>query len=312
MTTPETAPAVAVVFNPVKTEKDALTRALDRAGVPVDEIVWFETTPEDAGQGMAGDALAAGAGLVIAAGGDGTVRAVAERLAGTGTPLGIVPRGTGNLLARTLEIPLNSVDKAVARAVQGDDRPIDIAWVEIDGGPRQAFVVMAGFGIDARMLEETDENLKDKAGWLAYVDALGRAVRSTENVEAKVAFDDGEATDATAHTVMIGNCGMIQGGVRLMPDAQPDDGFLDVMVVGGSGGPAQWIDAIRSVVWDNGIRRLITRDDETVDTDSTSHRQVHSVRIELPEPQPFQIDGEEAGSATSIAASIDPGALLVR
>src|SRR5699024_8941269 len=111
------------------------------------------------------------------AGGDGTVRAVAEHLADSeaDADLGIVPLGTGNLLARNLGVPIDDIDAAVERAVAGESRRIDIGWAEADEW-RYAFAVMAGFGIDAHMITETDDDLKDRAGWVAYVESLGRAV----------------------------------------------------------------------------------------------------------------------------------------
>ncbi|WP_268771988.1 diacylglycerol/lipid kinase family protein, partial [Microbacterium sp. Leaf351] len=95
---------IGIVFNPSKIEREQLEKSL--AAVGVTDASWFETTPDDPGQGPARAALADGCTLVIAAGGDGTVRAVAEVLAGTDTELAIVPRGTGNLLARNLGVPL--------------------------------------------------------------------------------------------------------------------------------------------------------------------------------------------------------------
>src|SRR5215207_6875157 len=154
---------IAVVWNPSKTDKETLEAGLTAAlgeQVPAPEVRWWETTVEDPGQGMAKQALAAGADLVLAAGGDGTVRAVAEHLADASADveLGIIPLGTGNLLARNLDVPID-VPAAFVRALEGDARPVDVGWVEVefeDGIERHAFLVMVGFGIDAHMIAETD------------------------------------------------------------------------------------------------------------------------------------------------------------
>ncbi|MCR2812646.1 NAD(+)/NADH kinase [Microbacterium sp. zg.Y1090] len=304
---------IGIVFNPTRVERSALEEALAARKQPV-EVEWYATTVEDAGQGMARQALADGCGLVVAVGGDGTIRDVAATLAGTEVPLGIVPQGTGNLLARNLGIPLGDVAGALARAIDGDESPIDIGRIELhDRGEEFIFLVMAGFGIDAQMLAETDESAKERAGWLAYVGALGRAMAATDVVDATVVFDADPPVTEPTHTVLIGNCGTVQGGLRILPDAEPDDGLLDVVLIGGEGPEGlQWLDALKSVVWDNGIRRAVTRDDTAVDTATTRHRQAVSVRVTLPEPLPFEIDGEEVGATADILAIIQPGALLVR
>ncbi|MCR2826405.1 diacylglycerol/lipid kinase family protein [Microbacterium sp. zg.Y909] len=304
---------IGIVFNPTRVERSALERALATREQPV-EVQWYETTIEDAGEGVTRQALSDGCESVVAVGGDGTLRDVAAALAGTDVPLGIVPQGTGNLLARNLGITLGDIPRALGRAIDGDDSPLDIGRINLhDRGEEFIFLVMAGFGIDAQMLAETDEEAKEKAGWLAYVGALGRAMAATDVVETTVVFDADPPATEPAHTVLIGNCGTIQGGLRILPDAEPDDGLLDVVLVGGEGPEGlQWLDALKSVVWDNGIRRAVTRDDSAVDTATTRHRQAVSVRVTLPRPLPFEIDGEEVGETTDILATIQPGALIVR
>ncbi|MFT4211584.1 MAG: diacylglycerol kinase family protein [Microbacterium sp.] len=301
---------VGIVFNPSKIERSALETAWADADDQA-PATWFETTPDDPGQGPARDALAAGCDLVIVAGGDGTVRAVAEVLAGTGVALGIVPRGTGNLLARNLGVPLTGPKAALKRIAEAEPRPIDVGWIEADGAERQAFVVMVGIGLDAHMLAETDDDLKSKAGWLAYVEALGRALAASEVIDLTIGIDGGQAQDVKAHTVLVGNCGALQGGVTLLPDAAPDDGVLDVLAIS-SEGVVQWADTLRSMVWENGILRLFARDKKATSTDTVEHAQAREVRVELPEPRAFEIDGEEAGEVRAFTATIEAGALLVR
>src|SRR3984885_6957654 len=126
------------------------------------EPVFAETTPRDHGLGLAQDALTAGARLIVAAGGDGTVRACAHALAGTGVPLAIVPRGTANLAARALGIP-SRLDAALATGFGGRDRQVDLA--EAEG---MLFAAMAGIGLDAAVVDGTPDLLKRHFGWLAY------------------------------------------------------------------------------------------------------------------------------------------------
>ncbi|MPZ04359.1 sphingosine kinase, partial [Micrococcus luteus] len=128
------------------------------------------TQEDDPGTAMARQALDAGARLVIAAGGDGTVRTVAEQLAGTDVALGVVPLGTGNLLARNLDLPINDVEQCLRIAVGGRQRRIDtvdVRFTHEDGRvTRQTFTVIGGAGYDADIMGDTKDELKSLAGWL--------------------------------------------------------------------------------------------------------------------------------------------------
>ncbi|QKJ20194.1 diacylglycerol/lipid kinase family protein [Microbacterium hominis] len=307
-----TTPRLAVVFNPSKIARDDLCDAFDKVDPDACAAAeWFETTEDDPGHGPARDALAAGAELVIVAGGDGTVRAVAEVLAGADAALAIVPQGTGNLLARNLDVPIGDVEAAIERALETDERRVDIGWIDTGDGQEKGFAVMVGFGLDAQMLVETDDDLKDKAGWLAYVEALGRAVEKSEVVEFTLQVDDGAPETVSGHTLIVGNCGTIQGGVAILPDAAVDDGQLDVLVVSADS-VAGWLDTVRSFVWDNGIRRFFAKESATLDADTARHLVGERMRVELPEPVPFEIDGEEVGDVQTFTVRVDAGALRVR
>lgn len=301
---------IGIVWNPSKVEQDVLKDAVSGVFGEEQDIRWWETTPEDPGRGMAKEAREDGRDIVIAVGGDGTVRAVAESLAGSETALGIVPQGTGNLLARNLEVPLNNVRAALERVRDAEPRRIDLGWVSYDG-TEHAFAVMVGFGVDAQMLVETDDDLKSKAGWLAYVEAMGRALAGTEMTDITVTVDGENPVAVRGHTMLIGNCGMVQGGIRLLPDAVLDDGKLDVLMISADG-PLQWLDTFRSFVWDNGIRRFFAGGDEAVSTESAQHIAVETISVELETPLVFEIDGEEMGEVASFDVRVEAGALLVR
>ncbi len=178
---------------------------------------------------MAHEAAVSGADLVLAIGGDGTIRAVCEELAGTGIPVGIVPAGTGNLLARNLDIPLY-LRSAVDVALNGQDRAIDMVEVSGDKMEDATFLVMAGMGFDAAIMEGVNEDIKAKVGWLAYVwSALKSLMFPAIRVE--VSVDGGEFTRHRARTIVIGNVGFLQAGMPLLPDAAIDDGQLDVVLL---------------------------------------------------------------------------------
>ena len=178
-------------------------------------------------------------------------------------------------------------------------------------GERRAFTVMVGFGVDAQMLVETDDDLKDRAGWLAYVEAMGRALAGTEMTDITLTLDDQDPQELRGHTLLIGNCGTLQGGIRLLPDAVLDDGILDMLLISADG-PLQWLDTFRSVVWDNGIRRILGGAAEAVSTDSTTHVSAARIDVALASPQRFEIDGEELGEVSGFTVEVQASALSVR
>ncbi|SEE22980.1 diacylglycerol/lipid kinase family protein [Ruania alba] len=308
---------IGIVWNPTKCERsdleDPAQKVLDEQGASA-SLHWFETTAEDPGHGPAREALEAGCTLVIAAGGDGTVRAVAEEVAGTEAHLGIIPQGTGNLLARNLDIPLG-IDAAVEHALTQPGRAIDMGWaeMEIDGEQQtHGFLVMVGFGVDAQMITETDENLKDTIGWVAYAEAMGRAIAASDLVDLELGIDEADPQQVQGHTLLIANCGTITGGMRLLPDARPDDGLLDVLMVSAAG-ITGWADALKTLTWDNGLKRLLPgTDDEAATSDNVAQHQAHTLRVRLSSAQAVEIDGEEIGETATVTARLDSGALTVR
>ena len=319
---------VGIVWNPSKTSRYELENALEKAfervltGTAEVRVSWHETGEDDPGLGAARGAVEAGADVVLAAGGDGTVRAVAEHLAESGAraELGIIPLGTGNLLARNLGVPLKDLTAAFERALTGEAIPLDIGWARLavddeTDGKRYAFAVMAGFGIDAHMITETDDDLKDRAGWLAYVESLGRALSASEVIDIRLSGQNLEPSDEQAHTLLIGNCGSLQGGMTLLPDADPSDGELDLLVLSADSIPG-WADTMRNLVWDNGLRRLLSPsssdEDQAKSSDSATHRRITELTVELDEPRVFEVDGDALGETNRVEISVQPGAVRVR
>jgi len=288
---------IVAVLNPSKFADggEALRRELyaqaSAGGFPPPELIL--TTMEDSGVSAATAAAAQGADLVIACGGDGTVRACADGLAMTGVPLGIVPAGTGNLLCRNLGIPLDLGD-AVAVALTGVDRVIDLGRVN-----GQRFAVMAGIGFDAAMVAGASERLKQRVGWPAYFVAgvrhlLGDIMKVTMSLDDEVPFQ------RRARLVLIGNVGRIQGGIPLLPDASPDDGQLDVVVLA----PRGLVDWIRIA-----MNILMRRRRANVRIERFRAKKVN-VRTERPHPR--ELDGETISPGTALDAEIEPAAVVVR
>jgi diacylglycerol kinase family enzyme len=294
--------SVTVIYNPLKIESEADFRALVGAAAEVEGYqppVFLSTSALDPGHAMAREAIASKTSLVLVAGGDGTVRAVCSELAGSGIPLGIVAAGTGNLLARNLDLPLEQPE-AIQVAFTGQNRTIDMLVGFGDNLPRQRFAVMAGVGLDAAATQVGDR-LKRRVGWMAYV-VSGALHFSLPAVEVEVAMDGAPAERFRARSVMIGNVGTLTGGVQLIPHALPDDGLLNVVVVA----PTNLLDWSRMGV------ALLTRRHRGYDR--LTFRSGASVRITVldDEPVPRQLDGDVVTRGRRLAATVVPGVLTVR
>lgn len=302
---------VALVVNPSKMDVDALLAVV--AGLcrerGLAEPLVLTTTEQDPGTGMAREALRRNASVVLAAGGDGTVRAVVQGLAGSDVPLGVVPGGTGNLLARNLDLP-EDAETAVRAALDGPRRRVDVGVLTPLGAAPAAgggtdiepttFAVMAGIGLDAAMMAFTPEGLKAKVGWPAYLVGVVRALRRPA-MTVELGLDGAPPRRQRVRMVLVGNVGRLQAGVDLMPDARPDDGRLDLCVLAprGVGG---WLKALTSTMSGSPARRF----GEPVQVLPVRRLTVRSHR-----PRPCQLDGDPIGDRAAFAIEIRPGALLL-
>lgn len=289
-----------VIVNPVSTsrpDRDRLRSVLERHGRTAPRFA--ETTVADPGGGPAAQAVAEGAALVVVCGGDGTVRAVAAALAGTGVPLAVAPHGTGNLLARNLGLPLDPV-RALDAALSGTARPLDLGRIEGDDLPATLFCAMSGAGLDAVLMERTPDRAKSTLGWPAYALAAVRALR-TPRTAMTLRLDGGEPLRRTARMVVIANVGRLQAGASLAPDARPDDGLLHVVLMDprGIGG---WLGAARYVLRDSSRRS------------GNSPVETHTCRrvdLVLRSRQSREIDGDPVAAGRRLSARVVPGAVRV-
>lgn len=311
----------AVIYNPIKVDLDALRESVttEAAAAGWGETQWFETSVDDVGQGVTQQALDAGVDLIIVAGGDGTVRAVAEAVNGTGTAVALLPSGTGNLLARNLKLALNDMPNSVRAAFTGTDRHIDLGVIDIERDDRtrdrHVFVVMAGMGIDAKMIQNTDDDLKAKAGWAAYVKAIVRSLRDPDELHLQFELDDGKKKRATVHTLILGNCGSLPANILLMPDAVIDDGLFDLMMMR-PGSALGWIRVWTKVAWNNGVLRRTKAGKalagERHNDGDLSYQTGTRFVARLSRPEEIELDGDTFGQATAFKSWIEPGALTVR
>ncbi|MFB2572949.1 diacylglycerol/lipid kinase family protein [Micrococcus sp. IITD107] len=296
---------IALVINPIKQNADQVrlqvSAAVRNAGLP--DVTVYETTAEDPGQQMARDALADGADVVIAAGGDGTVRFVAEELAGTDTALGLVPLGTGNLLARNLKMPIGNIEACINTAVHGSTRHIDAVDIRLERQDGQTvtntFLVIAGAGIDAEVMGDTRDDLKEKAGWLAYGEAGVRHLPGHRK-DITLSLDGGAPQRRKVRSIMIANCGELTGGLDFIPEARLDDGLLDVVMLS----PRNAFDWLRIAA------KTALKINRTIPIMET--HQATRVRVQLDEPMISQLDGDATGDVVAIDARIRPDALKVQ
>ncbi len=285
---------------------------------------WFAPA-SDAENGLAltRRAVAAGASLVFAAGGDGTVRACAEALAGTDVPLAIVPLGTANLTARALGLPTQA-DRAVDVGFGGRDRRIDLARIDgarIDGARidlarsggagiggisavgtgagGMRFAAMAGIGLDAAVVGAARERLKRRFGWVAYA-VTGATKLSLPACDFTVRLDGVEPLRRRARCVVVANAGLLPGGFTLLPGARLDDGLLDVGILAPSGAWG-WV-RVAGQVLARGRRQ----------DRSLERFQARRVQISADTDLPRQVDGEIVAPGRTLAVSVCPSALTVR
>lgn len=312
----------AIVINPTKFDDlGAITAELAAASTALGwaEPLVLQTTADDPGTGQTRQALEEGVDLVCPLGGDGTIRAVAVALAHTRTPMGLLPRGTGNLLARNLDVPVDDLHEALRVAFTGRNRAIDVAWVELDpaeedatsdvgqaedpveGEPvrRHPFLVMAGMGFDAAIMDGTSEPLKEKIGWLAYVVTGLRSI-FIRRFGVRWSVDGQEQPDRQARTIVVGNCGTLTGGITLMPDARLDDGTIDAVVISPK----------TLVGWAGLAGRVISRSRQ--DTTRLTRASGTQVAVTADKQQLVQVDGDVIGEATRLELTVDPSALIVR
>ncbi|MFU8947490.1 diacylglycerol/lipid kinase family protein [Mycetocola zhadangensis] len=309
----------AVIYNPVKVDIDAIREAAGREASDAGwaETRYYETSVDDPGTEVTREALDDGAGMIIAAGGDGTVRAVAEAMSGSGVPIALLPSGTGNLLARNLNLTLDDLNHSLHSAFSGKNRPIDLAKIDIerDGGKidHHAYLVMAGLGLDAKMLANTDEELKAKVGWLAYVGAIGKALTDKNYLRMRYQLGSDKPKAVRAHTIIMGNCGSLMANVVLLPDAAVDDGELDIIVLRPEG-IIGWIQIFVKVIWENGVLRRTKLGEKLVSKDvkALNYFRGEKLTVRLSRAEPIELDGDEFGEATALKTWVEPGGLLVR
>lgn len=245
--------------------------------------VHTETTsgPLDAVR-LASEAAGKGFEQVIAAGGDGTISQVITGLGDSRLPLGIIPLGTANVLAHDLKIPSNDIGAALAVIREGRTRLVDVARA----GDRR-FILMAGFGFDAAVVESVSHKVKDVLGSVAYVSAAIEQLVKYTPTRFRLVFDEGPSYETEAFAVIIANCGTYAHDFKIAPEAVVDDGMLDVLIFeSGPGATLQFIGQALDSFFQTRIPGL-----------NTVYFKSAKVRVESDPPVKMQLDGDVCGES---------------
>lgn len=270
-------------------DRRALEDALFLAGL---EATWTDVPKAKNARKAAARAVSEGAKIVIACGGDGTVRAASEALVGTDTALAVLPAGTANLFATGFELPTEPAE-LVALVTSGQRRTIDSGICN-----DRTFNVMAGAGLDARMIDDADEH-KDRFGMLAYLRAGLRNARGGDRFDAQVTVDGAPFFAGPAACVLVANVATLKAGVATFPDASPTDGVLDVGVVTAAG-LREWAGVLVKTV----RHRPATSSHTTIG-------QGTEIDVRLDGKHRYELDGGCKGTTKRMTFSVRPGALTL-
>jgi diacylglycerol kinase (ATP) len=297
---------VAVILNPIKAQSEEAKRLIQRGCLAAgwEDPVFFETTAEDPGHSQVAAALAYKPDVVLVGGGDGTVRVVAEALVRTNVAMGLIPLGTGNLLARNVDLDLNDLHANVNTALFGRQRYIDTARMGIENSrtgsaSEHVFLVIAGIGMDAEILADTNAGLKKALGWLAYTEAGMRHLPGRRK-KVSISLDGSPEQVRNIRSVLFANCGLIPGGIDFIPQAMIDDGMLDVVVMSPRSALGWLLMYVKIMFKHSGKLPVMT-----------VYRSGRVV-IKCPEPMAIQLDGDTAGEATRLTVQVEPRSLLIR
>ena len=285
-----------IIINPISggaSPRQARLRAqialavVDAHGDPVEVLL---TEGVGHARELAKSAVRRGARLVLAWGGDGTINEVASALAFDEVPLGIIPAGSGNGLARELGVALRP-ERAIADALQAVPRPMDVG--EIDG---RLFANIAGIGFDAHVAGQFAS--ATRRGFVGYARITARALTGYVPLTYRITTG-GVQTEARAILVTIANSAQFGNNARIAPGARVDDGELDLVVMQ---------ERSRFTT----LRHMPRLFNGTVDRiPGCTIRRIREVTIESDQPMAYHVDGEPVAGGTKLKARIHPGALMI-
>ena len=307
--TPEPARKAAIIVNPTKFDDVAAVRAqITKQSINhgwAEPLFILTTANATRAPDRPARPLDKGVDMVCPLGGDGTVRAVAEAMVGSETPMGLLPGGTGNLLARNLDLPVDDLDDALRIALTGQNKRVDVGRLTMDTSGEDDRPAEPRLPRHGRpRLRRGDHGRRPREaqgqGGPGGIHRLGHPQPARSAVQGPDQVDDQEEFSRRARTVVIGNCGKLTGGLVLMPEAELDDGQLDCVILSPK----------RPVGWIAVAARLLSQ--RRKGHQSVDHQRAASLTIRADRPQEVQIDGDTIGEAKALRAVVRPLALVVR
>ena len=267
-----------------------LRRVLADAGF--EDPVWFEVPKSKFAPDCVREAIDGGADLIFVWGGDGIVQRCIDAVGDAPVVLAILPAGTGNLLARNLDIPID-LAQAVDVGLNGAHRTIDVGRVN---GER--FAVMAGVGFDARVIRDATKKLKQRYGRAAYIWAATKNLRMNL-FDARIDVDGSTWYEGEASVILFGNVGQAFAGLEVFDDAQTDDGLLEVGV-GNPEGILQW-------------GRIFARSkfSSTSKSPFVHLTKGRSVEVTLPRKVLYELDGGRRTKKKTFRVEAEPAAMSI-
>lgn len=242
---------------------------------------------------IARDSVTKGFDRVIAAGGDGTINEVVNGLGDSKIPLGIVPLGTGNVLAHDLGIPPNNITEALDIIRRNNVREVDLA--RADG---RRFLLMAGLGIDAAVVDNVSHTLKDLWGSVAYASSAIGQIFTYTPTRFRLIFESDHEYETEAFGVIAANCGSYAYNFKIAPEAVFDDGLLDILVF-----ESEQITTLKLVG-----QALEAVFQNRISDPSITYFRANKIRVESYPPVKMQLDGDVYGESP-VDISILPRAL---
>ena len=270
---------------------DELRQVLQRAGV--EDPLWSEVPKSKYAAERVEKALAEGAETIFVWGGDGMVQRCADAMAGSDARLAILPAGTANLFASNLGIPDDLTD-AVHVGLNGRERKLDLG--KMNG---EHFAVMAGAGLDARMIRDADGGPKDRYGRLAYVWAASKNLR-VKPFKARIEVNGDLWYKGDASCLLVGNVGALFGGMEAFDSASPEDGLLELGVTHAES-LGEWARTVaRTAIGSVGQSPFVQA------------TKIERVDAEFDRKVLYELDGGERKEVKRLKVKVKPEALTVR
>lgn len=284
---------VAVVAHAGKSLGGGLAELRDvLAGEGFTDPLWCEVSKSRKAPKHARRALAQGAEVIFVWGGDGMVQRCVDAVAGTRAVLAILPAGTANLLAANLHIPAD-ITEAVQVGLHGDRRRLDTGSVN-----GEHFAVMAGAGLDARMIKDADRGMKDRFGRAAYLYTGARNL-GAHRAKAAIEVDGARFFKGRVACVLAGNVGKVLGGVEAFDNVDPADGLLELGVITAKG-VTQWTRAL--------VRTAVGTADRSKFVQTTKAKKI---KIKLDRKMPYELDGGDEKPVDRLKIRVEPAAVTI-